>query len=114
MGDSLLTDFVPWTTSYLPGRFPEALGIVALYLAVLLGPSFYLRRRLGPRAWLLLHRYFVPAVYILAVWHTFAYGSDVKVGNPIWVTLWAMQVPVAAAFAWRWLAPNFGRHRRSG
>lgn len=113
MGDTVLTDFVPWTTSYLPGRFPEALGIVSFYLAVLLGPSFYLRRRLGPRTWRLLHRYFVPAVYVLAVWHTFAYGSDVKARNPIWIVLWAMQVPVAAAFAWRCLGPTFARLRGS-
>jgi len=101
MGDTLVTDFVPWTTSYLPGRFPQALGIVSFYLAVLLGLSFYLRDRVGPRTWRLLHRYLVPGAYILAVWHTLAYGSDVKDHNALWVTVWALQVPVAAAFTLR-------------
>jgi methionine sulfoxide reductase heme-binding subunit len=101
MGNTLVTVFVPWTTTYKPGLFPEALGIVSFYLAVLLGPSFYLRDRLGPRTWRLLHRYFVPAVYILAVWHTFLYGSDVQPRNALWTTLWVIQIPIVGAFAMR-------------
>jgi predicted ferric reductase len=101
MGDTLITVFVPWTTQYLPGRFPQTLGIVSLYLAMLVGPSFYLRDRLGPRTWRLLHRYTIPAVYILAVWHTFLYGSDVRSHNPLWISLWALQAPIAAAFVLR-------------
>jgi methionine sulfoxide reductase heme-binding subunit len=101
MGDSLVTVFVPWTTSYLPGRFPQSLGIISFYLAVLVGPSFYLRDRLRPRTWRLLHRYIVPAVYILAVWHTFLYGSDVRAHNLLWLSLWALQVPIAGAFLFR-------------
>jgi len=101
MGDTLVTIFVPWTTSYLPGRFPQALGIISFYLAVLVGPSFYFRDRLGPRSWRLLHRYIIPAVYILAVWHTFLYGSDVRIRNQLWIMLWALQVPVVVAFTLR-------------
>ena len=101
MGDNLVTVFVPWTTSYLLGRFPQTLGILSFYLAVLLGPSFYLRDRLGLRIWQLLHRYFVPAVYILAVWHTFLYGSDVRAHNTLWLTLWVFQVPIVGAFLLR-------------
>jgi len=101
MGDTLVTEFVPWTMSYLPGRFPQTLGIVSFYLAVLLGPSFYLRDKLGRQTWRLLHLYLVPAVYILAVWHTFAYGSDVKNGNAIWIIIWILQIPIVGAFAYR-------------
>ncbi|HEX4080901.1 MAG TPA: hypothetical protein VHX61_18720 [Rhizomicrobium sp.] len=106
MGDTVFTVFVPWTTHYLPGRFPETLGILSLYLAVLAGPSFYLRGRLGPRTWRLLHRYIIPAVYVLAVWHTFLYGSDLRAHNPLWVSLWALQAPIAGAFILRVLIPR--------
>jgi methionine sulfoxide reductase heme-binding subunit len=101
MGDTLITVFIPWTTSYKPGLFPEALGIVSFYLALLLGPSFYLRDKLGPRTWRLLHRYFVPTIYILAVWHTFLYGSDLNVHNKLWIMLWVIQIPIVGAFSVR-------------
>jgi methionine sulfoxide reductase heme-binding subunit len=101
MGDTLITEFVPYATSYVPGRFPQMLGILSFYLAVVLGLSFYLRETIGPHRWRWLHRYLIPAVYALAVWHTLAYGSDVKAHNPLWMTVWAMQVPIAAAFAFR-------------
>jgi sulfoxide reductase heme-binding subunit YedZ len=108
MGDTLVSDFVPWATSYVPGRFPQALGIVSLYMAVLFGLSFYVRDRIGLGLWRVLHRYFAPAVYVLALWHAFAYGSDVKGRNALWACLWAMQAPLAVAFAWR-LAVPLGR-----
>ena len=101
MGDTLVAVLVPWTTSYGPGLFPQALGIVSFYCAVLLGLSFYLRDRLGWRTWQVLHRYFIPLVYILAVWHTFLYGSDVRTHNALWVAVWMLQIPVAAAFVVR-------------
>ena len=103
MGDSLITVFVPWMTSYTPGLFPQTLGILSFYLAVLLGLSFYLRDRLGPRSWRLTHRYLIPAVYVLAVWHTFLYGSDLHDRNALWTALWVFQIPVAGAFAIRLL-----------
>jgi methionine sulfoxide reductase heme-binding subunit len=52
-----------------------AAGIIAGYLTVLLGPSFYLRRRLGARAWRRLHRA-TPLIWMLAVLHTLGSGSD--------------------------------------
>ena len=101
MGDTLVSDFVPYATSYAPGRFPQALGIFSFYLAVLLGPSFYLRSRLGPVLWRVLHQWLVPSVYVLALWHTLSYGSDVKHEAGLTAALWAMQVPLAATLAWR-------------
>ena len=101
MGDTLAGIFIPYATAYVPGRFAQSLGIVSLYLAVLLGPSFYLRDRLGRAAWRALHRTLVPAVYILAMWHTLAYGSDVKAHDPFWFSIVLAQIPVAFAFAYR-------------
>ncbi|MGH3829884.1 MAG: DUF5134 domain-containing protein [Pseudonocardiaceae bacterium] len=104
MGDTPVSVFVPGNETYAPGRLPTALGIVALYLAVVVGPSFYLRERLPKRAWAVTHRYVIPAVYALGVWHTFLYGSDVKANSPLFVILWAMQLPVIALFGARLLA----------
>lgn len=60
----------------LPYRPPfTAAGIVAGYLSVLLGPTFYLRRRIGARAWRRLHR-LTPLIWMLAVAHTLGSGSD--------------------------------------
>jgi len=112
MGDTLVTSFVPFTTTYAPGLWPQALGIFSFYLAVLLGASFYLRDRIGWRLWRLAHRYVIPAVYVLALWHTFLYGSDVQAHNGLWIALWALQLPVAAAFLIRFSLPYFATARR--
>ncbi len=105
MGDTLVTVFVPWTTSYAPGLFAQTLGILSFYLAVVLGLSFYLRDQVGLRTWQLLHRYFIPAVYVLALWHTFLCGSDVRSHNAIWGMLWLLQIPLASAFIIRLCSP---------
>lgn len=97
--------FVPFASSYAAQRLPLALGILALYGALLLGPTFYLRDRLGPRTWRVVHRVFIPLVYGLGVWHTFARGEDLTAFNPLWIALWAMQVPVIIAFTARMLVP---------
>jgi sulfoxide reductase heme-binding subunit YedZ len=51
------------------------LGIVAGWLAAILGLTFYLRRRIGTRRWRNLHR-LTPVVYVLGVVHTLGSGSD--------------------------------------
>jgi methionine sulfoxide reductase heme-binding subunit len=82
---------VPFAISYRT-QF-TALGITAGYLAVLLGPSFYLRRRIGARRWRQLHRATV-AVWILAVIHTLGAGSD---GATLWLRaiVLASGIPIA-------------------
>jgi methionine sulfoxide reductase heme-binding subunit len=118
MGDTPVTLFVPFATHYTPGRISQALGIFSLYLAVLVGPSYYLRDRIGRRFWRVTHRWLVPAVYVLGVWHTFSYGSDLQGHSGLRTALWIAQVPIVLAFAARLLAPArpgerlFGRTRR--
>ena len=51
------------------------LGIVAGYLAALLGLSFYARRRIGTRLWRKLHRA-TSVVYVLGVVHALGAGTD--------------------------------------
>ena len=60
------------------------LGIIAGYLAVIFGLSFYIRRRIGPRLWRSAHR-LVIVVYVLAVAHTLGAGTD---GSTIWLRAW--------------------------
>ncbi|MGB7589399.1 MAG: ferric reductase-like transmembrane domain-containing protein [Solirubrobacterales bacterium] len=64
---------IPFTIAYRP--LWVGLGIVAGYLAALLGPTFYLRRRIGTRRWRQIHRITV-AVYVLAVLHSLGSGTD--------------------------------------
>lgn len=58
------------------------LGIIAGYLAAILGLTFYVRRRIGTRRWRNLHR-LTPLVYVLGVIHTIGSGSD---AGTVWLT----------------------------
>lgn len=64
---------VPFTMSYRP--LFTGLGILAGYLAALLGLSFYARRRIGVKLWRRFHRATV-FVWLLGVLHTLGAGSD--------------------------------------
>jgi hypothetical protein len=68
----------PFARALLLGGFRPTVagtgaGIIAGYMAVLLGPTFYLRRRLGARRWRRLHR-LTPLIWVLAAVHTLARG----------------------------------------
>jgi sulfoxide reductase heme-binding subunit YedZ len=64
---------LPFAISYRPAF--TALGIVGGYLAALLGLSFYLRRRIGPRLWRRAHKLTV-LVWALAMVHVLGAGTD--------------------------------------
>lgn len=64
---------IPFTISYRPGF--TGLGVIAGWLAVILGLSFYVRRRVGARLWRRLHRLTI-VVWALAVVHTLGAGTD--------------------------------------
>jgi len=64
---------IPFALSYRPAF--TGIGIVAGYLAMLLGPTFYLRRRIGARRWRTVHRATV-IVWMLSVGHALGAGSD--------------------------------------
>jgi sulfoxide reductase heme-binding subunit YedZ len=83
LGDSWLNPGVsgiaiPFSMSYRP--FFTGLGIIAGYLAALLGLSFYVRRRIGGRLWRKLHRA-TSLVYVMGVVHALGAGTDAS-------TLW--------------------------
>lgn len=64
---------VPFTMDYEP--LFTGLGIIAAYLALLLGLSYYVRRRIGTKRWRSLHRLTL-LVYVLGVIHTLGAGTD--------------------------------------
>lgn len=66
---------VPFAMSYRP--LYTGLGIIAAYLAGLLGLSFYVRRRIGPRLWRKAHRATV-LVWLLGVVHALGSGTDAR------------------------------------
>jgi predicted ferric reductase len=71
---SLVQILVPFaTSSYHP--LWVGLGQLAFYSWALLVASFYVRRRMGPRTWRLLH-YLSFLVYLGAIFHGLASGSD--------------------------------------
>ena len=97
---------IPFTMAYRP--LWTGLGIVAGYLAAILGLSFYIRQRIGPKLWRKAHRATI-VVYALAVGHTLGAGTD---ASTPWLRWWlAITAPIIAVlFAIRVI----GARRRAG
>jgi sulfoxide reductase heme-binding subunit YedZ len=78
------------------------IGVVAGWLALILGLSFYVRRWIGVRLWRWLHRWTV-AVFALALVHTIGSGTD---ATSAWlvVLLALAAVPVVFIGGYRYLA----------
>ncbi len=114
-GVGILAD--PWLQPGLTGvaipfaiglhRFWIGIGIVAAYLALVLGLSFYFRGRIGPGLWRQAHRATI-AVYLLGLVHALGAGSDT--GSPFFLA-WAIGsgAPIALLFVYR-----LGAARRAG
>lgn len=100
---------IPFALSYRPGY--TGVGIIAGYLAVLLGPTFYLRRRIGARRWRKLHRCIV-IVWLLSALHALGAGSD---GSTLWLraVVLAPVAPIAYLIVVRLLGSERGRGRRA-
>jgi sulfoxide reductase heme-binding subunit YedZ len=87
--------------------FWTGLGVIAGYMAMLLGLSFYLRRQIGARLWRKAHRATI-AVYVLGLFHALGAGSDT--GSMIFLVFaFGSAVPIAILFVYR-----LGAARRSG
>jgi sulfoxide reductase heme-binding subunit YedZ len=91
---------VPFSIGFRP--VAVALGIVGGYLAALLGLSFYLRKRIGPRLWRKAHRATV-VVYVLSLGHALTAGTD---ATTVWFRWWVlMTAPVIGGlFVYRMVA----------
>lgn len=116
-GISLLGD--PWlnpgvagvTVPFAMGFKPlfTGLGVIAGYLAALLGLSFYARRRIGARLWRKAHRATV-VVYLLGLVHALGSGSD---ASAPWFSWWLLATtpPIVGLFAFRVLSAPAGKRR---
>jgi methionine sulfoxide reductase heme-binding subunit len=93
---------LPFTMPYRPAF--TGLGILAGYLAALLGPTYYLRRRIGTRRWRLLHRA-TAIVYVLGLVHALGGGTD---GATAWFRALAVftALPIAALLVARYVGPR--------
>lgn len=105
MGDSWRTVF--WFNGWANAKtgWPAAvwgydLGIIAFYTFLLLGPTFYLRRKIGVQNWKYLHR-FILIFYIGSVWHSLILGLDMSYYKWVRPLLWLLQIPLLWLFAKR-------------
>jgi sulfoxide reductase heme-binding subunit YedZ len=101
---------VPFALSYRP--LFTGLGIIGGYLVVLLGPSFYLRRRIGARRWRRLHTLIVLA-WVLSAVHTLGAGSDAR---KLWLEAVVVGpvLPIVYVFVLRLLRPRRAVRAASG
>ena len=88
-------------SSWPTARWRTGLGVIAGWLAVILGLSFYVRKWIGTKTWRWLHRWTL-AVYVLALGHTVAAGTD---GRSPWmaVLLAVLSAPIAFGLTFRLL-----------
>ena len=100
---------IPFALAYRPGF--TGIGIIAGYVAVLLGPSFYVRRRIGARRWRKLHRGIV-VVWILSAIHALGAGSD---ASKLWLQVVVLipVAPIVYLLVVRTLGPDNRRAQRA-
>ncbi|QXE33086.1 ferric reductase-like transmembrane domain-containing protein [Streptomyces sp. GMY02] len=110
---AFVESFVPGGYDSGTGQIAIPVGQAALYLAIPLGLLFYVRHRIGPKTWRVLHR-FVIVVYVLSVWHTLLYGTNVWYDGWFRTSVWLLQLPIAALLLARLLRPARRSERLSG
>jgi methionine sulfoxide reductase heme-binding subunit len=88
---------LPFSLHYRPVF--TGIGIIAGWLAAILGLSFYIRKRIGARTWRFMHRFTV-VVYCLALGHVLGSGTDAHSPWMI-VLLSALTAPIVFAFTYR-------------
>lgn len=100
---------IPFAISYRPAFL--GIGIIGGYLALLLGPSFYLRRRIGARRWRKVHT-LIALAWIMSVVHTIGAGSD---AHKLWLQLVIVTPGVLIVYllALRVLSSGSGVSRRA-
>lgn len=106
MGDSWRTVLLPggWSASWPQAVWGYDLGVFALYLLILLAPTYYVRRGIGASRWRFAHR-FVLVFYVFALWHTLILGMDVSYYGWIRPVIWIAQIPLLVLFARRMTQP---------
>jgi sulfoxide reductase heme-binding subunit YedZ len=90
--------------------FFTGLGVIAAYLAALLGLSYYARRRIGARLWRKAHRATV-VVYLLGLTHALGAGTDASM---VWFRWWVMATTpvIGGLFVYRVLSARAKKQAR--
>ena len=98
---------VPFAMGYRPVF--TGLGIIAGYLAMLLGLTFYVRRRIGTKLWRKLHRATV-LVWAFGLIHAIGAGTD---AGSAWLRefMVATSIPIVVLFAIRMLRKPAARRK---
>jgi sulfoxide reductase heme-binding subunit YedZ len=91
LNPSLADVTIPFASSYQ--RLWMAAGLVAGWLFIILGLSYYIRGRIGPQRWRRLHR-FTALAWVLGVGHSLMMGTD---AGTVWFLLAAALVVIPAA-----------------
>jgi methionine sulfoxide reductase heme-binding subunit len=98
---------VPFTLGYRP--LFTGIGVIAGWLAAILGLSFYARKRIGVKTWRFMHRFTI-VVYLLVLTHVVGSGTDAH--RPWMVALLTtLTAPIVFAFSYRILPHSPGRVR---
>jgi len=86
------------------------LGVIAGYLAALLGLSYYVRRRVGAKLWRKAHRATV-VVYLLGLVHALGAGTD---ASAVWFRWWVIVTTpiVGGLFVYRVLSARAKKQAR--
>ncbi|MFE7135041.1 ferric reductase-like transmembrane domain-containing protein [Streptomyces sp. NPDC057638] len=105
--------FVPGGYDSGTGKVAIPVGQAALYLAIPMGLLFYARHRIGPKTWRVMHR-FVIVTYVLSVWHTLLYGTNVWYDGAFRTTIWLLQLPIAVLLLIRLARPARRSERLRG
>jgi sulfoxide reductase heme-binding subunit YedZ len=96
IGFSIRQLLVPSVSGYQP--FWMGIGIAAFYLTIVVTASFWVRKRIGNRAWKALHALSYGA-FVLALAHGTFMGND----NAFWAKLlyWGTGISLALLTLWR-------------
>src|SRR3954449_1702181 len=101
LSPSLADVTIPFVGGYQ--RLWTGVGLVAGWMLLILGLSYYVRGRIGPARWRKLHR-FTALAWVLGVAHSIGQGTDA--GTPWFLLATGMVVLPAAALLIRRLTPT--------
>ena len=90
---------LPFALGYRPVF--TGIGIIAGWLAAILGLSFYARKWIGVKTWRFMHRFTI-VVYLLALGHVVGSGTDARSWWMI-AMLTALTAPIVFGFTYRML-----------
>jgi sulfoxide reductase heme-binding subunit YedZ len=107
MHPSLADISIPFVSGYK--TIWTSIGIVSGWTLIVLGLSYYARRRIGSARWRKLHR-FTAVAWLVGILHALGEGTD---AGQLWflAMVGIVALPALALLLWRWWAPPRGATR---